>query len=61
METMLFNDADIELMPPGNTRWMASNALSLFANGIDEEKKERAMEIRAVAGMVLDKTSKIAA
>lgn len=51
----LYNSADISLMPAGQSVWRASNAISLFANRCDDEsKKERATELRQVAGQVLD-------
>jgi hypothetical protein len=52
----LYNSADIELMPAGNTAWRATNAIALFANELDAEgKSERAVEMRHAAGVVLDK------
>lgn len=51
-----FNTPEIRLLPPGNNAWRLSNALSLFANNVDEGgEKERAVELRHVAGRVLDK------
>lgn len=51
----LFNEPDIQLMPAGQTLWRASNAISLFANKIENERRERAVELREVAGLVIDK------
>jgi len=51
----LYKSADVELMPPGNTAWRASNAIALFANEMDGEgNSERAVELRQAAGVVLD-------
>jgi len=52
----LYNSADVELMPAGNTVWRATNAISLFANEMENDgKSERAVELRHAAGIVLDK------
>lgn len=52
----LYNSADVELMPPGNTAWRATNAISLFANNMEKDgNAERAVELRHAAGVVLDK------
>lgn len=52
----LFNEPEIEMMPAGQSIWRASNAISLFANKLEDEgKKERAVELRHAAGIVLDK------
>lgn len=55
----LFNEPEIEMMPPGQTVWRASQAISLFANKTEENgQKERAVELRHVAGMLVDKERK---
>lgn len=55
----LYAEADVELMPPGNTLWRASNALSLFANKLEEDgHADRALDVRHAAGFVLDEFEK---
>jgi len=55
----LYAEADVELMPPGNTLWRASNALSLFANTLEEDgHTDRALDVRHAAGFVLDEFEK---
>lgn len=46
-----FNSAEVELMPPGNSAWRLSNAISLFAQGADPG---RALELEALAGEVAE-------
>lgn len=54
--TELFNEPDVEMMPQGNTLWRANQALSLFANKMEEDgNSTRANELRHVAGRMLDK------
>lgn len=51
----LFTSADIERLPAGNTTWRAAQAVSLFANIREQnDMKERAMELRESAGVILD-------
>lgn len=45
----LFNGAEIEKLPPGNTAWRLSNAISLFAQQADPY---RALELENIAGDV---------
>jgi hypothetical protein len=52
----LFLEPDVEMMPAGQTAWRAANAISLFANNLEDAgNAERAVEIRHTAGLVLDK------
>lgn len=46
-----FNSADVELLPPGNTVWRASNAISAFANKVDDEEKK--LDLQKLAGKIL--------
>lgn len=45
----VFRSADVENLPPGNTAWRLSNALSFFAQSVEPS---RALELEAVAGAV---------
>ena len=47
-----FRSADVEMLPPGNTVWRASNAISFFGGKVegDDEKK---FEIQKLAGKAL--------
>lgn len=54
----IYNEPDIEMMPAGNTVWRAAQAISLFANKVQEEDPGRAVELRHVAGTVFDKFAK---
>lgn len=47
-----YDSADVEMIPPGNTTWRLSNAISWFA-GNRVEDEERRMELERVAGKVL--------
>lgn len=50
----LYRSADIEMMPPGNTTWRWSNAISRFASITAEDGDAgRAIELNALAGSVL--------
>jgi len=54
----LYNTPDVELLPPGNNSWRVSNAISLFANKQEDDgNRERALELRQVAGSVLDRVN----
>lgn len=46
-----FNSADVELLPPGNTVWRASNAISAFANTTEDEEKK--LDLQKLAGRAL--------
>ena len=46
-----YNEPDVELLPPGNTTWRMSNAISLFAN--ETEDVERKMELMKLAGSIV--------
>jgi hypothetical protein len=46
-----FNSPDVEMLPPGNSNWRLSNAISWIANGLEEDRK---LEVMKVAGAVLD-------
>lgn len=47
----LYNSADVELMPAGNTAWRLSNALSLFAQQ-PEVSGTRSLDLQRLAGEV---------
>jgi hypothetical protein len=47
--TELFNTPDVEKLPPGNTAWRLSNAISLFAK---QTEPDRALELEQLAGDV---------
>jgi len=49
----LYNTPDIELLPAGNNRWRASNAISLFAQRVDSP--ERALQLQELAGEVIER------
>jgi hypothetical protein len=46
----IFKSADVELLPPGNSAWRLSNAISLLAQ---KSEPERELELEAVAGDVI--------
>lgn len=46
-----FNEPDVELLPPGNTMWRMSNAISWLAGETEDE--ERKLELQRLAGKVL--------
>jgi len=50
----VYNSADVELLPPGNSLWRASNAVSLFAQSV---APQRAFELQRLAGDLLDKAA----
>jgi hypothetical protein len=47
----VYRGADVEMLPPGNTVWRASNAISFFGGKIDDEEKK--FEIQKIAGKAL--------
>lgn len=47
-----FNSPDVEMLPPGNTAWRLSNAISWVA-GNETEDTERQVEMMKIAGAVL--------
>ena len=47
-----FNSPDVEMLPPGNTAWRLSNAISWVA-GNEIEETERKLEMMKIAGAVL--------
>ncbi len=49
--TAKYNTPDVELLPPGNTTWRMSNAISLFANDIQDV--ERKVELMKIAGSII--------
>jgi hypothetical protein len=51
-----FNSPDVELLPPGNTLWRASNAISLFAQ-TENLASRRVLELQQIAGDVLGKAA----
>jgi hypothetical protein len=56
----LFNSADVELLPPGNNVWRASNVLSLFAQEEDVDAR-RGLALQEIAGGLLDTHVQVAA
>ena len=48
-----FNSPDVEMLPPGNSKWRLSNAISWIANSKIEDE-ERKLEVMKVAGAVLE-------
>lgn len=46
-----FNSPDVEMLPPGNTIWRLSNAISLFAGEVEDVS--RRMDLERVAGKAL--------
>ena len=46
----LYRSADVELMPPGNSMWRLSNAISLFSQSTD---KDRSLELEGLAGSLM--------
>jgi hypothetical protein len=53
----LFSSADIENLPPGQTAWRLSNAISWYASEVQDDEKK--LELSKVAGQLLK--AKIAA
>jgi len=53
-----YNTPDVELLPPGNTVWRMSNAISLFAQSVDND--ERKIELMKLAGTVIPKLAEAA-
>lgn len=50
-----FASADVELLPPGQTNWRWSNALSWLANETDNESRK--LDLQEMAGSVLKKAA----
>jgi hypothetical protein len=50
--TEAFTSADIEMMPPGQTTWRLSNAMSHFANSVDDA--ERRYELQRLSAQVIE-------
>ena len=46
----LYNSPEVELLPPGNNLWRASNAISLFAQ---KQGDAREFELQSIAGDLL--------
>ena len=46
----VYNSAEVELLPPGNSLWRLSNALSLFAQSREDGRR---LELERLAGSVL--------
>lgn len=46
-----YRGADVEMLPPGNTVWRASNAISFFGGKVEDEEKK--FEIQKIAGKAL--------
>ena len=49
--TARYNTPDVQLLPPGNTTWRMSNAISLFAQEVLDV--ERKMELMKIAGSII--------
>jgi len=47
-----FNSPDVELLPPGNTAWRFSNAISWLANQIEDQ--DRKLDLQELAGKVAE-------
>lgn len=56
----VYNTPDVEMLPPGNSLWRASNALSLFAQD-SSLTPERALDMQVMAGSVLNRAMAAAA
>lgn len=54
-----FNAPDVELLPPGNTKWRLSNAVSWLAGQTPDE--ERRIELEKVAGALMTGRREVAA
>lgn len=53
-----FNSPDVEMLPPGNSTWRMSNAISWIANSkIDNE--ERKLEVMKIAGEILNRAGEV--
>lgn len=52
-----YRSADVEMLPPGNTVWRASNALSFFARNVEDEEKK--FDIQKLAGQLLEPMAKV--
>lgn len=55
--TEKFNSPDVEMLPPGNTTWRLSNAISWYAHA-GEHTADRRMELERTAGNVLPTISR---
>jgi len=53
-----FNSLDVENLPPGNSKWRLSNALSWIAG--QTEDRERALELEREAGRLIPELAKAA-
>lgn len=53
-----YNAPEVELLPPGNTIWRMSNAISLFANQVEEP--ERKIELMKLAGHIIPELAEAA-
>jgi len=49
----VFSSADVEKLPPGQTSWRFSNAVSWLANEVEDE--HRKLELQELAGTLLPK------
>jgi hypothetical protein len=54
-----YRSADVEMLPPGNSVWRASNAISWFANTCDDIEKR--YDLQKLAGAMLEPMSKAVA
>ena len=48
----IYNGPDVEMLPPGNTNWRLSNAISLFAHSPDMDPS-RGLELERAAGKMV--------
>src|SRR5207253_856007 len=47
-----FNSTDVELLPPGNTAWRFSNAISWLAGQVDDADEK--LDLQRLAGQVVE-------
>lgn len=53
-----YNSPDVELLPPGNTAWRFSNAISWLAGQVEDADKK--LDLQALAGSVIEDAQKAA-
>lgn len=54
-----YNSPDVELLPPGNTAWRFSNAISWLAGQVED--RDRKLDLERLAGQVVEDAAKKAA
>ena len=50
-----YNSPDVELLPPGNTKWRFSNAISWLAG--QAEDADRKLDLQRLAGQVIEEAA----